>query len=81
MPGLFIITLFSLCNRCFAQKSKMATVTIMGFREKLRAQYCRFDFWFDDFCFLVWIYEMKRFKLHVEGCLALLSNQWMHLIC
>ena len=41
----------------------------------------RFDFWNDDVCFFVWIYEMKQFKLHVERCLVLLSDQWMHLIC
>ena len=35
----------------------------------------------DDVCFFVWIYEMKQFKLQVETCFALLSIQWMHLIC
>ena len=30
-----------------------------------------FNFWNDDVCFYVWIYERKQFKLHVERCLAM----------
>ena len=26
----------------------------------------RFDFWNDEVCFFVWIYEMKQFKLQTE---------------
>ena len=34
----------------------------------------RFNFWNDDVCFFVWIYEMKQFKLKVGRCFALISN-------
>ena len=37
--------------------------------------------WNEDVCFFVWIFEMKQFKLQVERSYALLSNQWIHLIC
>ena len=32
----------------------------------------RFDFWNNDVCFFVWMYQMKPFKLKVEGCFAFL---------
>ena len=41
----------------------------------------RFDFWNDDVCFFVWIYEMEQFKLKVGMCFALISNQFGDLIC
>ena len=49
-------------DRCFARKSKMATQTIMGFREGLCTQYFRFDCRNDDVCFFVWIYEIEQLK-------------------
>ena len=64
-------------DRYFAQNSNMATKTIIGFCEGLCRQYFfRFNFWNDDVCFFVWTYEMEQFKLKVERCFALLSNQW-----
>ena len=33
------------------------------------------------FLLFVWIYEMEQFKLKVERCFALISNQWGNLIC
>ena len=40
-------------DRCIAGKSKMATKTIMGFREGLCTNVFRFDFRNDDVCFFV----------------------------
>ena len=57
----------------------MATETIMGFREGLIMH--AFEFRNDDVCFFVWIYEMEQFKLKVERCFALISNQWWDMIC
>ena len=41
----------------------------------------RFDFRNDDVCFFVWLYEMEQFRLMVERCFALISNQWGDLVC
>ena len=41
----------------------------------------RFDFWNDDVCFFVWIYEMEQFKLKVVRFFALISNLRGYLIC
>ena len=60
--------LASQVDRCIAQKSKMATKTIKGFREGLCMHIFRFDFRNDDVCFFVWIYEMEQFQLKVERC-------------
>ena len=43
----------------------------MGFVRDNACNIFRFEFWNDDVCFFVWIYER---------CFTLLSNQWMHLI-
>ena len=67
--------------RCFSQNSKMATKTIMGFHKILCRQYFRFNFWDDDVCFFVWIYEMEQLKLKVGGCFALLFDNRWGLIC
>ena len=71
-------------DRCFARNSRMATKTKMGFRERLyydARNFFRFDFWNDDVCIFVWIYEMEQFKLKVERCFPLLFNHWRPLIC
>ena len=65
-------------DKCFAIKSKMIT---MGFREGLSAQFFIFDFWNDYVCFFVWKYAIKQSKLQVKRYFALLSKQWMLLIC
>ena len=41
----------------------------------------RFDFWNEDVCFFVWIYEIEQFKLKEGRCFAFISNQWGDLIC
>ena len=64
-------------DRCIARKSKMATKTIMGFREGICTQYFRND----NVCFFVWTYEMEQFKLKVGRCFALISNRRWDLIC
>ena len=68
-------------DMCIARKSKLATKTIMGFRERLCMQYFRFDFRNDHVCFFMWIYEMEQFKLKVDRCFALISNQFGNLVC
>ena len=55
--------------------------TMTGFRERLCMYYFRFDFWNNDVCFFVWIYEIKQFKMKGERYFAFLSNQLGRLIC
>ena len=69
-------------DRCIARKAKMATKTIMDFREGLCTQYIfRFDFRNGVVCFFVWIYEIEQVKLKLGRCFALISNQLGDLIC
>ena len=62
-------------DKCFARNSKMATKTIMDFREGLCTQYFQDSiFGMNMYIFFVWIYEMEQFKLKIERCFVLLFN-------